>query len=437
MMKTIDRCLIAENSATQIVRQNIIQLFTELGYQFRSRPETSLILAIEPTLETKISLTSNRLSGKTPSSLFQGGVRLILQQLMGKSQPQTIQPALEEQILMLDIGRKYYSLAKLKRLIRSLALFQFTHLQLHFSENEGFGIESLLHPEICSPNHLSQEEIRELIAYARKFYLEIIPDIDTPGHVRQLLTHHPEWCLLKADGSRETSALDILNPEAVDFIKEIYQEFAELFQESRYFHIGADEFVDFDQLDQYPSLTSTALKLGSIASGINPFIQYVNDLIHYLNGFGFIVRVWNDGFYRNDDQEHIHLTNQCEVSYWTRWNPHMAALETYLTRGYTMINHNDNFLYYVLGEAAGYQYPTYEKINEHFQLTTFASDQKMKKQNQTKGVALSVWADIPEAKSSHEVLADIFWLQAALSEKVYGDKNKKDDYQEVFEQCMR
>lgn len=157
MMKTIDRCLIAENSATQIVRQSIIQLFTELGYQFRNRPETKLILVIEPTLETKISLTSNRLSGKTPSSLFRGGVRLILQQLMGKSQPQTIQPALEEQILMLDIGRKYYSLAKLKRLIRSLALFQFTHLQLHFSENEGFGIESLLHPEICSPNHLSQE----------------------------------------------------------------------------------------------------------------------------------------------------------------------------------------------------------------------------------------------------------------------------------------
>ena len=124
------------------------------------------------------------------------------------------------------------------------------------------------------------------------------------------------------------------------------------------------------------------MKLGSTASGIEPFIQYVNDLIYYLNGFGFIVRVWNDGFYRNDDQEHIHLTNQCEVSYWTRWNPHMAALETYLIRGYTMINHNDNFLYYVLGEAAGYQYPTYEKINEHFQLTTFASDQKMKKQNQ-------------------------------------------------------
>lgn len=70
-MKTIDRCLIAENSDTQIVRQNIIQLFTELGYQFRSRPETSLILAIEPTLETKTSLTSNRLSGK-PQQLISG-----------------------------------------------------------------------------------------------------------------------------------------------------------------------------------------------------------------------------------------------------------------------------------------------------------------------------------------------------------------------------
>lgn len=111
----------------------------------------------------------------------------------------------------------------------------------------------------------------------------------------------------------------------------------------------------------------------------------------------------------------------------------MAPIETYFDQEYTVINHNDNFFYYVLGEAAGYSYPTYEKINQQFQLTTFANDQKVDNLSHTKGIAISVWADIPEAKKANEVVKDLLWLQAALNEKVYADAGEKNDYRTLFE----
>lgn len=436
-MKKINCTLIAETIVTQEVRNRLIKLFTELGYRFDENRENTFILQINPELEIETKVKGICIIGRNPAALFRGTVRLILNQLMENTLLETIQFQLKERIVMLDIGRKYYPLTELKRLVRSMALFQFTHLQLHFSENEGFGIESLRHPEIVSSNHLTKAEIKDLIAYAKQYYLEIIPDLDSPGHLQQVLRHYPQWQLPMKGGERDARALDILNPEAVVFVQDIYREFAELFYESQYFHIGADEFVDFDQLESYPTLKNAAIeRYGKSASGIETFIAYVNDLVAYVKGLGFTVRVWNDGFYRSNRQEQIHLTKDCEISYWTRWNQNMAPIETYFQQGYTVLNHNDNFFYYVLGEAAGYTYPTYEKINEAFQLTTFANDQKFNDLTQTKGIAISVWADVPEAKGANEVIADIFWLQAALNEKVSSNKQKKNDYQKLFDSWL-
>ncbi|MGG5333193.1 family 20 glycosylhydrolase [Enterococcus sp. AZ163] len=433
-MEKIKCTLLAETKVTQEVQHRVTKLFVELGYYFVNDQENTFCLQIDSELGMKAKLESTRILGGNPAILFRGAVRVILSQLMENNWPEILQPQLEERIVMLDIGRKYYPLVELKRLVRSMALFQFTHLQLHFSENEGFGIESLRYPEIVSAEHLTQAEIKELIAYAKQYYLELIPDLDSPGHLQQVLRHYPQWQLPMKDSERDTKAVDILNPEATAFIHAIYQEFAELFYESRYFHIGADEFVDFDLLENYPELKKAASKhFGKSASGIETFISYINDLAAYVKGLGFTVRVWNDGFYRSNRQEQVHLTQDCEISYWTRWNQHMAPIEKYFEKNYSVINHNDNFFYYVLGEAAGYSYPTYEKINAEFQLTTFANGQRVINLTQTKGIAISVWADVPEAKQSREVINDIFWLQAALSEKVYGDKQKKTDYQKLYD----
>lgn len=409
-------------------------LFATMGWQM---PDHQPQIVLRPSLDADFRFEKQRIIVSTPEKVYPATTKYWRDFFTDQLREGSYTAAIPERCLMIDIGRKFYSLMDLKAVVRSMACFQFTHLQLHFSENEGFRIESEQFPEIVSEEYLTKQEIRELIAYAHEHRIAIIPDFDSPGHLRQVLAQKPEWQLPTADGTRDDRALNILDSEAVAFIQEVYREYAQLFEDSTYFHIGADEFIDFDHLENFPQMIEAAReRYGEKASGIEVFIDYVNELAAFVESLGFVVRVWNDGFYRLNRQEQTTLTENCQISYWTRWNQNMAPADVFFEKGYTMINHNDNFFYYVLGEAAGYTYPTYEKISNEFQLTTFANGQQVAQEQlaQTQAIALSVWADVPEAQTSREVIQAIFWLQAAIAQKVYQEKDRpKAAYQKLFD----
>ncbi|KAF9404526.1 hypothetical protein HW555_014292 [Spodoptera exigua] len=321
---------------------------------------------------------------------------------------------LKERILMLDIGRKYFSLEMLLQLIDQMAQYKFNYLQLHFSENEGFRIESHAYPELVSEQFLTWKEVQLLIGYAADLSIEIIPDLDTPGHMAQLLKEKPEWQLtrktLNNDSQKLASALDITNEAAVNFALSLYEEYAELFSKSRYFHIGADEFVEFDQIENYPALAQ---------NGFVQFEKYVNKVAEVVSARGFIPRVWNDAFFRQGRDSH--LSKEIEITYWTKWHKNMAPVQTFLDKGYSVLNFNDNYLYYVLGENAGYTYPTADKIKNNWQPQLFASNQLVteKEMEQVKGSALAVWCDLPEAKSENEILNDLKKLMQEFAAHFY------------------
>lgn len=311
---------------------------------------------------------------------------------------------------MLDIGRKYFSLPALRYLMEQMAQYDFNYLQLHFSENEGFGLECRKYPEMVSEQFLTYKEIQELINYADELSIELIPDLDTPGHMTQLLKEKPEWQLTRqtAGGASQkiASALDITNEEAVKFVLSLYEEYMELFSKSRYFHMGADEFIDFDQISQYPALAK---------DGLNQFESYVNKIAKFIDAHGFIPRVWNDAFYRNG--RNSKLSKKIEITYWTKWHKNMAPIQTFLDEGYSVVNFNDNYLYYVLGENAGYTYPDADKIKNHWNPRLFASEQCVteKEMERVKGTALAVWCDVPDEKQETEIINDLIKLMQGVS----------------------
>lgn len=397
-----------------------------------------LQLRIDPTAENRIEVLTDgqvKLTAVDEKLLFKSSMVFLQEYGCGKLTAgiMEIPENRQEKLLMVDIGRKYFSLAALKELTDLLALFNFDQLQLHFSENEGFRITSDQYPWLASEDHLSKSEVRELIQYAHARHIEIIPDLDAPGHLMHALADKPEWRLNKrrADGriEKDPKALDILNSEAVAFIRSLYQEYGDLFCDCRYFHIGADEFVPFDQLHDYPTLEKYAAdKYGPAASGIEVFIEYVNETIAYVRQLGFVPLVWNDGFYRVNRKEGLHLSKDCIVSYWTRWDRNMAPIETFLEQGYTVINHNDNYFYYVLGEHASYDYPTYEKIMSDWRPVNFPQQQVIQPHQlkQSWANAIAIWSNVAEAKTENEVNRDIFYIAAALMQKAddrrLGDK---------------
>src|SRR5699024_2628176 len=134
-------------------------------------------------------------------------------------------PELEERRVHIDMARKYITKDWIIQHIREMSYFKMNDIQLHFSENMVFIIESDTDPEIVSEDgYLTKDEIREILAEAKKYGVKDIPSLDTPGHTEHILKVHPEFGQVDINGNHSDVALDVTNPEAVDYVKRLYSE---------------------------------------------------------------------------------------------------------------------------------------------------------------------------------------------------------------------
>ncbi|WP_340024793.1 glycoside hydrolase family 20 protein [Paenibacillus sp. FSL K6-1096] len=357
------------------------------------------------------------------------GLRTLLQRLADDGSVPcgtiTDSPVMPERALHIDIGRKFYSEDWLLERIREMSRLRLNTLQLHFSENEGFRLMSESHPEVVSEQALTKQEMKAIIHAARRYHIDIIPSLDSPGHLGQALRARPDWLLKDSSGNPAPGALDITNPAARRFVLELIDEYAELFAGSRYFHIGGDEFINFAEFDKYPQLAEYAQNVLNISggTGVDTYIDYLNEVAEHLESKGWTVRAWNDGLYRADQIQRVAPKPSIQITYWTKWHPMMAPVEDILAKGHQVINYNDGYLYYVLGEHAGYKYPTAGKIRASWHPGLFPARTGEVKQEYTGayprelvGTTFSIWSDKPEAQSEAEVAAGLRGPLRAMAE---------------------
>jgi hexosaminidase len=291
-----------------------------------------------------------------------------------------------ERGLLVDVARKFYTLAELQALIDLLAENEMTHLQLHFSDNEGFRIESDW--VRASEQHYSKRDIRDLLNYAQERQITIVPELDSPGHWGHILSQYPQFKL--------TDTAMNLTDEAIALSKALLAEMLALFSDCPIFHIGGDEFVDFAALPE-ALVKQSQDEFGQSAQGLETYVAYLNDLADLIAQEGKEPRVWNDGLFRKSQ---ILPSRKLTVTYWTKWHEEMATVSAF--DGYKLINFCDNYLYYVLGEAASYDYPTPEKLAE-WSFNRFSGGQVAASQ----GAYLSVWGDVPAAQDFAEIFAKL------------------------------
>ena len=161
---------------------------------------------------------------------------------------------------MIDAGRKFYPLSYLYSLVNVMSYYKMNTLQLHLNDNgfndqfEGswddtyaaFRMESDLFPGLTAiDGSYSKQEMRDLIRYAEKMGVEIIPEFDAPAHSLAFTHYRPSL------GSEEFGAdhLNLRNPEVVPFLDSLYAEYLggpdPVFSGPR-FHIGTDEYSNKD-----------------------------------------------------------------------------------------------------------------------------------------------------------------------------------------------
>ena len=348
-------------------------------------------------------------------------------------------PDVGERRIHLDMGRKYFTKEWIMQRIREMSYMKLNTLQLHFSENKGFRIESEVDPEIVSDEHLTKDEIREIIREANKYEVEIMPSFDTPGHVDHILKAHPEYGQVDIYGNHYKSGLDVTNPEAVEYFKSIYREYMELFDDSKNFHIGGDEYMEFDRepfTSKYKKILDDYAKvnLGPEYIWKDVLANYINEIAEFVYEGGFIPRVWNDGLYygeysKTEQKQKIKMHDYIKVDFWSSmpWNEDVASLQTILNRGHKDIyNVNSKYFYYVLRaekptdgrKQASFDFLNQDKrIYEEWTPGKFSEMEVDDNSSFIRGVSLAIWCDIPDLVSEERIAKDIYNEIRALATK--------------------
>lgn len=146
-------------------------------------------------------------------------------------------PRMKHRSFMLDSVRHFQPVGVIRELIEKLSDFRINSFHWHLTDNEGWRFPFSQAPEMKGEKY-TVEEIKDLVEFAKIRHIQIIPEIDVPGHSKALLEHFPAFSCDPEIPGRE---LCISNPKVQDFIKAAIRELTSLFPESNYIHLGGDE----------------------------------------------------------------------------------------------------------------------------------------------------------------------------------------------------
>lgn len=335
-------------------------------------------------------------------------------------------------ICFVDCGRKYFSVDSLKAIIDNASKAGFNYIELAVGND---GLRLLLndmsievngtkydsdtvkaaiqkgnqtynssfatsdypyyYPYNPAVNELTQTEMDEVVAYANRKNLEVIPLVNTPGHMDAILS--AATALTGKDCAYNGSArtIDVTNATAVAFTEALVQKYITYFagKGCTTFNMGADEYAN----DVY---TSGGMGFGNLQSEGNYsyYVKYVNKMADMIKGAGMWPMAFNDGIYFNNNTNSGTFNTDIVVCYWSNgWNGYspMPATELH-SKGFKLINTNGSY-YWVLGKTDAQC--SAEKA-AGFETTAFPGSTI----NDPRGAMFCIWSDYPGAETETEVI---------------------------------
>ena len=240
--------------------QNILQERMEIKVSLSKSDRASIRLLIDPSIEgsehyyIQVDRRGMTIRGATVAAVYYG-VMTIDQLLLGdvcataqrEIRPVYIDdaPRFPFRALMLDPARHFLSVEDLKFFIDQMVKYKYNTLQLHLTDDQGWRVEIKKHPQLVDKEYYTQDQLREVINYAAQRNVEIIPELDIPGHTTSILTTFPEVGCVYADTlptvkGQFDKMLCSNNDKVYMIYRDIINEVSALFP-SRYVHLGGDE----------------------------------------------------------------------------------------------------------------------------------------------------------------------------------------------------
>lgn len=171
---------------------------------------------------------------------------------------------------MLDEGRHFFGKKAVKQVIDVMAAYKMNRFHWHLTDDQGWRVEIKKYPRLTTygawrntmtlswgntlpdgeryGGYYTQDDVREIVAYARERFIEIVPEVDIPGHSQAAVAVYPEFLACDPEKPHEvwlsqgvsTDVINVANPKAVQFAKDVIDELITLFP-YQYMHLGGDE----------------------------------------------------------------------------------------------------------------------------------------------------------------------------------------------------
>ena len=357
------------------------------------------------------------IQGSTTTGEF-WGTRTVLQML---HQSPTIPagtasdaPTKPERGLMIDTGRNFFPVPWVENQIRDMSYLKLNYLQLHLSDNFGFRLESSTHPEITSAQHYSKQDIANIIAVANQYHVIVVPEIDMPGHMDAILSGElsigKDYRLKDSSGNISSSYIDLSIPGARTLISDLINEYLPLFNNSPYWHLGADEYVT--NYSAYPQiLTYAQQNYGPNATAKDTYYGFVNWADSLVRAGGNTMRMWNDGIRSGDGTLTVNPDIIVEV-----WTNAGLSPQQLIDAGHTVANESWTPTYYVYGGMKPDTTWMYQSWNPDL----FNQTQTINNTTKNLGSLIHVWCDNPSAETLDQTAAGIKYPLRDLAQMTWG-----------------
>ncbi|MFE5812225.1 family 20 glycosylhydrolase [Streptomyces sp. NPDC056479] len=307
----------------------------------------------------------------------------------------------------------HVSLPWLENLVREMAYHKLNQLLLELK------VKSDAHPEANTWGYYTKGEIRGMVALGKRYHVEIIPEINSPGHMDPWIENRPDLQLTDSDGNKQPSRLDITRPEAFSYYTGLIDEYAQVFRSTSW-HMGADEYMLGSDFAKYPQILKYAQdRYGPDATPQDAFIDFVNRVHAYAAGKGKQLRIWNDGL---TGANTVPVATGTTVEHWLNVATKPSLLRA---QGYPLMN-AAYALYLVRG---GFHSDTKGLYDQSWDPRSFEGEKLATSEGIT-GAKISLWPDNGRGETENEVAVPLWPALRHIAQTTWGDPHPDATYAE-------
>ena len=358
----------------------------------------------------------------------------------------------ELSVVMLDCGRKYFSVDSIKQIIDNAAAAGFNNVMLavgndgmrfllddmsltvngttYSSEevaaaikvgNKAYDASQTSYSYAPTTDELTQSEMDAVLAYAKEKGMGVIPMLNTPGHMDAILAAATSLTGTNCSYNGSVRTIDVTNNTAVTFTQELLKKYVAYFagKGCQYFNMGADEYAN----DKYDSGSMGFGKLQNTGK-YSYYVEYVNAVAALIKNAGMTPMAFNDGIYFANNTSSGTFDTDIVICYWSNgWNGYTPMPASDLaSKGFKMVNTNGSY-YWVLGKTDAQCSASKAK---DFDIKSVPGSTI----NNPSGAMFCIWADYPGAETEASVIsktADTIAAFGATLPKIDDNKTVSDE----------